>query len=124
MRVEGLKSAAASEEQTGIRHSVGDAAKSLQPPLHHRERREFPEGAAASAKPDITRTPLAELLKESEYDLSFYLSFCVHKETQRLVVKVIDPDTNKVIREIPPEELLDLAVRLQEMIGLLFDKRI
>lgn len=73
--------------------------------------------------PNIAEQPLAELLK-SEYDISFQLSFTFHKETKSLIVRVIDPDTNKVIREIPPEELLELAARIEEMIGLLFDKRV
>ncbi|KUK30989.1 MAG: Putative flagellar protein, partial [Thermoanaerobacterales bacterium 50_218] len=28
------------------------------------------------------------------------------------------------IREIPPEELLELALRIQEMVGLLIDRRV
>lgn len=72
---------------------------------------------------DIGQRPLVELLK-SEYDINFQLNFSFHKETERLVVQVIDPATSKVIRQIPPEELLDLAVKLQEMIGFLIDQRI
>lgn len=71
----------------------------------------------------IGRKPLVELLK-SDYEINFQLSFTVHKETERLVVKVIDPADGKVIRQIPPEEVLELAVKLQEMIGLLLDKRV
>lgn len=76
------------------------------------------------SEPDCSRTPLVDLLQENEYDITFQLSFTVHKETEQLVVKVIDPHSNRVIREIPPEELLDLAVRLQEMLGFLIDRRV
>lgn len=72
----------------------------------------------------LARQPLAELLREEGYDISFQLSFTFHKETKELIVKVLDPDTGKVIREIPPEELLELAMRIQEMVGLLIDKRV
>ncbi len=72
---------------------------------------------------DTGRRPLAELLK-SEYEVNFQLSFSFHKETERLVVQVIDPETSEIIRQIPPEELLELAVKLQEMIGFLLDQRI
>lgn len=67
--------------------------------------------------------PLVELLK-SDYEINFQLSFTFHKETEQLVVEVIDPVDGKVIRQIPPEEVLELAVKLQEMIGLFFDKRV
>lgn len=72
---------------------------------------------------DLGQQPLVELLI-SEYNTSFQLSFSFHKETEQLVVQVIDPETSAVIRQIPPQELLELAVKLQEMIGLLLDKRI
>lgn len=67
--------------------------------------------------------PLVELLK-SDYEINFQLSFTIHKDTEQLVVEVIDPVDGKVIRQIPPEEVLELAVKLQEMIGLFFDKRV
>jgi flagellar protein FlaG len=42
--------------------------------------------------------------------------------TNRIVVKVIDTRTDKVIKEIPPEQLLHLAAKIQEMVGLLVDE--
>jgi flagellar protein FlaG len=40
------------------------------------------------------------------------------------MVKVVNKDTGNLIREIPPKEVLDLAAKLDEMIGILFDKTI
>jgi uncharacterized FlaG/YvyC family protein len=50
------------------------------------------------------------------------LNFSVHEGSGQLLVKVIDAATGEVIREIPPSEILDLAARLNEMIGLIFDQ--
>ena len=50
------------------------------------------------------------------------LNFSVHEGSGQLIVKVIDAATGEVIREIPPTEVLNLAARLNEMIGLLFDQ--
>lgn len=50
------------------------------------------------------------------------LDFRVDEKTNRVVVKVIDTKTDKVIKEIPPEQLLRLAAKIQEMIGLLVDE--
>ncbi len=52
------------------------------------------------------------------------LEFSIHEETGRTVIKVIDQQTGKVIKQLPPEELLDLAAKLEEMSGVLFDKKI
>ncbi|MBE9523215.1 MAG: flagellar protein FlaG, partial [Proteobacteria bacterium] len=40
-----------------------------------------------------------------------------------IMVTVREQSTGEVIREIPPSEILDLAARLGEMVGLLFDRR-
>ena len=50
------------------------------------------------------------------------LDFKVDKDTNRIIVKVIDTKTDKVIKEIPPEQLIELAAKIQEMVGLLIDE--
>jgi uncharacterized FlaG/YvyC family protein len=40
-----------------------------------------------------------------------------------MMVKVMDGSTGQTIREIPPTEVLNLAARLDEMIGLIFDQK-
>lgn len=50
------------------------------------------------------------------------LHFVIHKETGRVMVQVIDKVENKIIREIPPEKILDMVARIQEMVGLLVDE--
>jgi flagellar protein FlaG len=52
------------------------------------------------------------------------LKFVVDQKTQDVIVKVIDPETDKVIKELPPEELQRLHARIKEMIGLLFDEKV
>ena len=52
------------------------------------------------------------------------LKFEVNQEANIITVKVIDPETDKVIKELPPEELQRLHARLKETIGLLFDERV
>ncbi len=52
------------------------------------------------------------------------LKFSVNEEINRVVVKVIDGATDKVIKEIPPEEIQRLVARLKETLGLLFDETI
>ena len=49
--------------------------------------------------------------------------YSYHKETKRVSIKVIDKDTDKVIREIPPEKSLDMLQKMWEMAGILVDER-
>jgi flagellar protein FlaG len=52
------------------------------------------------------------------------LSFQVNKELDEVIVKVIDSNTDKVIREIPSAEIQKLQIRIKEALGLLFDESI
>jgi uncharacterized FlaG/YvyC family protein len=40
------------------------------------------------------------------------------------MVKVISEKDRKVIREIPPEEILDCAAKMEQIEGMLFDKNV
>jgi flagellar protein FlaG len=52
-----------------------------------------------------------------------HIQFSVHEEADRIMVQVIDEDTQEVVRTIPPKELLDLAAKIGEMVGTLLDQR-
>ncbi|MCH5266041.1 MAG: flagellar protein FlaG [Lachnospiraceae bacterium] len=49
--------------------------------------------------------------------------YSYHKETNRVSIKVMDADTDEVIREIPPEKSLDMLQKMWEMAGILVDER-
>ncbi len=49
--------------------------------------------------------------------------FSYHEAVNRVSIKVLDVDTNEVVREIPPEETLEILQKLWEVAGLLVDER-
>ena len=49
--------------------------------------------------------------------------YSYHKETNRESIKVINEDTDEVIREIPPEKSLDMLQKMWEMAGILVDEK-
>ena len=51
------------------------------------------------------------------------IEISVHKKTGDIMVKVLDADTNEVIREIPPEKIADMIANMLEQAGLLADER-
>lgn len=70
----------------------------------------------------IATTVLNEVMKISNR----HLQFNIHKESGRIHVKVIDSDSEKVIREIPPEKILECSAMIKEMLdemaGILLDE--
>ncbi len=52
------------------------------------------------------------------------IKLSVNDEINQVIIKVVDGDTDKVIKEIPPEEIQHLIARIKETIGLLVDQKI
>lgn len=47
----------------------------------------------------------------------------IHEGTNRVTIKIVDKDTKKVIKELPPEKTLDMIARVWEMAGILVDEK-
>lgn len=56
--------------------------------------------------------------------LSKYLRIDIDRELEIPVVKIIERDTNRIIRQIPPEYLLELMKRIDQMLGILLQKEV
>ena len=65
-----------------------------------------------------------EILRQTYSLFNRKLKFSINKEIDRVIVKVIDANTDKLIKEIPPQEIQRLIARIKEAIGILFDEKI
>ena len=66
----------------------------------------------------------AEELQARLDEMSTNLKFSVDDKTESIVVKVTHRDSGEVVRQIPSEEILDLKVKLEKLVGILFDKEV
>jgi flagellar protein FlaG len=64
-----------------------------------------------------------ESINDAMEHINRALRFSIHEDTQRVMVKVVNIRTDEVIKELPPEDVLDTVARIREMIGLLIDER-
>lgn len=71
---------------------------------------------------DITKT--IKGMNDFIEPINTSIHFKLHSELNRYYVEVIDRDTEEVIKEIPPEEWLDLYANMLESIGILVDHKI
>ncbi len=60
--------------------------------------------------------------KMSEMVTGCKLRFSVNKELNSVIVTVVDPQTNQVLKEIPSEDIQKLKLRIRKAIGNLFDE--
>jgi flagellar protein FlaG len=80
--------------------------------------------ARAQAVPEINIRETMDSLEKLITRFNRRFEFVLDEQINRIVVKVIDRDTDKLIKEIPPEEIQHLIARLRETMGLLVDEEI
>ena len=66
----------------------------------------------------------AEKLSKVMEILNHSIRFSVDDESDRMIVKIVNSETNEVIRQIPPKEMLQLMHRLDQMAGLMLDEKV
>ena len=79
-------------------------------------------GSGEKIAPDIRTT--AQELEHISLAFNRRLKFIVDYDSKEVIVKVIDTETDKVIRVLPPKELQGLHERIRETLGFLFDQRV
>lgn len=52
------------------------------------------------------------------------LRFEIHEKSGEMMVKVINEEDDTVIREIPPEKVLDMVAHFKRILGIIVDKLI
>ncbi|RUM88968.1 MAG: hypothetical protein DSZ24_02350 [Thermodesulfatator sp.] len=70
---------------------------------------------------------LKRILEELQRRLDLFnkqLKIEIDRELDIPVVKIVDKETNEVIRQIPPEYLLKLMKNIDQMLGLLVNERV
>ncbi len=85
-----------------------------------RQRQDRPEQAAADGSAQQKKIQPEELLdqiKSITDDGAYSVRFEKDDDIGELIVKVVDQQTDEVIRQIPPEELVNLSKHLQELRG-------
>lgn len=88
-----------------------------------------PKEPSAKAVKEISAAQEEERLKEAAEQLNEFiknnahdLKFFVDKDTGKIVVKVLEKQTGKLIRQIPSEEMLQIAKALDTVQGLIIRK--
>ncbi len=51
------------------------------------------------------------------------LRFELHEDSERWMVQIVDIVEDQVIREIPPEKMLQLSARIQDTVGVMLDRQ-
>jgi flagellar protein FlaG len=119
-------------------NSLGNAASNVPKTTEYKQ--PSPVSAGSVAKPTPVQTadavqrsapaPSMDQVKQAVQDinkslqsLSQGLEFSVDADSKQTVVKVIDPQTREVIRQMPSEEALEIAKALDQVLGKLIREK-
>jgi len=100
-----------------IQPSAGALGASLGEPPDRQEKKSVKEKRAEIEK---VREVVAELNRMMSSS-NTRLSFTVDRDLKKTIVKVINTETNQVIRQIPSDEALKIAHHIQSLMGILYD---
>ena len=89
-------------------------AEEQEDPLEEREEREPMDEESVSY--------MMQELNELMSKINCNLQFQYHKDVNMMSVRMLDKKTHEVIKEVPPEEMLDQMAKAREWLGAFLDK--
>lgn len=111
-----------------VNGSVKNAAPLIRPELPAEEKpvSKGREGPVAEKKSDVSDMAnlAADVRKNLNAKHGVNMNFSIHEASGQVMVTISDEETKEVIREIPASEFLNLAAKLDEMVGILFDQKV
>ena len=91
-------------------------AESSVPADKHEKRKAQP----APSVEDVRR--MSRLLDKIVQSLNWNIKVRIDETHDRIVTQIVDPDKGEIIKQIPPQELLEIMTRVKELVGLLLDR--
>ena len=90
------------------------------------------DNAQNSENDEETRTgnkPSESTIKQAISDINKKINpntiaeYGYHEKTNRVTIKIVDKDTDEVIKEFPAEETLDIIAKVWELAGMFLDEK-
>lgn len=82
--------------------------------------KENPETGTNQPTTEQLRKAVEEINRKAAHTTA---QFGIHEATNRITIKIVDKDSKKVIRELPPEKTLDMIAKAWELAGILVDEK-
>ena len=86
------------------------------------QKSEDPGNRAKLTRKDVE--DMVEALEDFANTVQTRLNFTIDDGTEDVVVKIMDKETDEVIKQFPAEEILELREKMQDLSGLLFSTNV
>ena len=86
------------------------------------------ENANQNGSQQNNNQPQNEQLRKAVEQLNKKMSnseaiYGIHEGTNRITIKIVDKETKETIKELPPEQTLDMIAKVWELAGMLVDEK-
>lgn len=81
---------------------------------------------ATKGKKSLSKAELLQVNEELNHFMGIInsdIQFAIHERSKQLMVQVVDTKDNRVLKEFPSHEMLDVMANIREYIGALLDKK-
>jgi flagellar protein FlaG len=108
---------------------TADASQLTAPAATGRPAQQEPSAAEEARARESARAEavqkLIEQLKENLSPAKISIAFTPYgAKNERVAIRVLDKESGKVIREIPPEEIQSLYAKMSDLAGMLIDAKV
>ena len=130
MRIEGRGSEVDLEviRQTAKQVSQQKTLESIRKEIENQTKKITEEKQAQNQDQNkIDNEQLQKIIQEIQRKFDYfnrYLKITIDDQLEIPVVKILEKDTNRLIRQIPPDYLLELMKKIDEMLGVLMNERV
>ncbi len=105
-----------------IRAAISQRSNVVKPSPGDQKRVGKENGNEKSSREAVEKTLVT--VNELAKSLSRKLSFTYDDRIDRIIVKVMEGDGKKIIRQIPPEEMIRLSLKIDEIMGMLINQNV
>ncbi len=120
MSLTSVRSSTVDPAATGVSRQENIEPKSAAP----KQAKDVSRGAESRGSPVSMEevNKVVDSLHELMGVLQTKISFSISDETEQVIVRVTNMETDELIRQIPPEELVALQAKMEELTGIIFNK--
>jgi len=93
--------------------------------ISNQNQNDFTEQTKNTQKVAVSQEELNKMMEEIEHKFSMiekYLQIDIDQQLRMPISKIIDMRTEEIIRQIPPEWIVDILRRMEELRGVIYSK--
>ena len=110
-----------------LSNTISNLQNSQASKIHHEgelqilDRKQIGDSGREATSEEIKR--MVNTFNKAAHEVDTRVSFSYHEQTDRLVMQIVNPSTNEVVKQVPSKEMLRLLTNINEMLGLFVDEK-